>query len=68
MTDYNKEIGDRMRIGYSFWGYLTPFEENTIIATPDGERGNRVDFVEEMLKRGHHRLSELKKNGSLAMC
>ena len=53
MTDYNKEIGDRMRIGYSFWGYLTPFEENTIIATPDGERGNRVDFVEEMLKRGH---------------
>ena len=54
MIDYNKEIGDRMRIGYSFWGYLTPFEENTIIATPDGERGNRVDFVEEMLKRGHH--------------
>jgi len=53
MIDYNKEIGDRMRIGYSFWGYLTPFEENTIIATPDGERGNRVDFVEEMLKRGH---------------
>ena len=42
-----------MKIGYSFWGFLTAFEENTIIATPDGERGNRVDFVDEMLKRGH---------------
>lgn len=42
-----------MRVGYSFWGYLTPFEENNVLATPDGERGNRVDFVEEMLKRGH---------------
>lgn len=42
-----------MKIGYSFWGFLTPFEENTIVATPDGERGNRVDFVEELLKRGH---------------
>jgi len=42
-----------MRIGYSFWGYLTPFEENDVIATPDGERGNRIDFVDEMLLRGH---------------
>jgi len=42
-----------MRVGYSFWGYLTPFEENNVVATPDGERGNRVDFVDEMLKRGH---------------
>ena len=42
-----------MKVGYSFWGYLTPFEENNVVATPDGERGNRVDFVEEMLKRGH---------------
>jgi hypothetical protein len=42
-----------MKIGYSFWGFLTAFEENTIIATPDGERGNRVDFVDEMLRRGH---------------
>jgi hypothetical protein len=42
-----------MKVGYSFWGYLTPFEKNTVLATPDGERGNRVDFVDEMLSRGH---------------
>jgi hypothetical protein len=43
-----------MRIGYSFWGFLTPFENNNFNSTPDGERGNRVDFVDEMLLRGHH--------------
>ena len=42
-----------MKVGYSFWGYLTPFEKNNVLATPDGERGNRVDFVDEMLSRGH---------------
>jgi hypothetical protein len=42
-----------MRVGYSFWGYLTPFENNNFVLTPDGERGNRVDFVDEMLLRGH---------------
>lgn len=42
-----------MRVGYSFWGYLTPFEENNMLLTPDGERGNRIDFVDEMLNRGH---------------
>lgn len=42
-----------MKVAYSFWGYLTPFEENNMLLTPDGERGNRIDFVDEMLKRGH---------------
>lgn len=42
-----------MKILYSFWGFLTPFENSTVVATPDGERGNRVDMVDEMLKRGH---------------
>jgi len=42
-----------MKVGFSFWGYLTPFDENVIVTTPDGERGNRVDFVDELLKRGH---------------
>lgn len=42
-----------MKVGYSFWGFLTPLEKNAYVNTPDGERGNRVDFVDEMLKRGH---------------
>lgn len=42
-----------MKVGFSFWGFLTPLEKNSYVNTPDGERGNRVDFVEEMLKRGH---------------
>ncbi|MBM3194158.1 MAG: hypothetical protein FJZ60_00155 [Chlamydiae bacterium] len=42
-----------MKIGFSFWGFLTPLEKNSYVNTPDGERGNRVDFVEELLKRGH---------------
>jgi hypothetical protein len=42
-----------MKVLYSFWGFLTPLEKNTVVNTPDGERGNRVDFVNEMLLRGH---------------
>lgn len=42
-----------MKVGFSFWGFLTPLEKNAYVNTPDGERGNRVDFVDEMLKRGH---------------
>ena len=42
-----------MRVLYSFWGFITPLEKNTVVNTPDGERGNRVDFVNELLKRGH---------------
>lgn len=42
-----------MKIGFSFWGFLTPLEKNSYVNTPDGERGNRVDFVDEMLSRGH---------------
>ena len=42
-----------MRMLYSFWGFITPLEKNTIVNTPDGERGNRVDFVNELMKRGH---------------
>ena len=42
-----------MRVLYSFWGFITPLEKNSIVDTPDGERGNRVDWVDELLKRGH---------------
>ena len=42
-----------MRVLYSFWGFITPLEENSMVNTPDGERGNRVDFVNELMKRGH---------------
>jgi hypothetical protein len=42
-----------MKVLYSFWGFITPLEKNSIVETPDGERGNRVDFVNELLKRGH---------------
>lgn len=42
-----------MKVGFSFWGFLTPLEKNSYVNTPDGERGNRVDFVDELLKRGH---------------
>jgi len=42
-----------MRVLYSFWGFITPLEKNTVVNTPDGERGNRVDFVNELMKRGH---------------
>jgi hypothetical protein len=45
------EIG--MRVLYSFWGFITPLEKNTIVNTPDGERGNRVDFVKELQGRNH---------------
>jgi len=42
-----------MKVGFSFWGFLTSLDKNAYVNTPDGERGNRVDFVDEMLKRGH---------------
>lgn len=42
-----------MRIGISFWGFLAPLEQNTFVETPDGPRGDRIDFVEELLSRGH---------------
>ena len=42
-----------MKVLYSFWGFITPLEKNSVVNTPDGERGNRVDWVNELLKRGH---------------
>ena len=42
-----------MRVLYSFWGFITPLEKNTMVNTPDGERGNRDDFVNELQKRDH---------------
>lgn len=47
--------GQRMKIGYLYWGFLEkdPYHKSMVVNTPDGERGNRVDFVEEMLQRGH---------------
>lgn len=39
------------RLGFSYWGFLE--RDSIVVNTPDGERGNRVDFVDEMLKRGH---------------
>ncbi len=42
-----------MRVLYSFWGFITPLEKNSMVNTPDGERGNRVDFVRELQSRDH---------------
>ena len=42
-----------MKVLYSFWGFITPLEKNSVVNTPDGDRGNRVDWVNELLKRGH---------------
>jgi len=42
-----------MKIGYSFWGFLTPFEKLTVTSTPDHYRGGRIDIVKEMTRRGH---------------
>lgn len=42
-----------MKVGFAFWGFVAPLNKNTVVNTPDGERGNRVDFIEEMFKRGH---------------
>ena len=42
-----------VRILYSFWGFVTPFEKQTVAATPDHYRGGRVDLIDEMKRRGH---------------
>ena len=42
-----------MKIGFSFWGFLVPLEKSTHTNTPDGPRGDRLDFVNELLARGH---------------
>ena len=52
-----------MRVLYSFWGFITPLEKNSIVNTPDGERGNRVDFVNELIDITPDRLHN---GGSLA--
>lgn len=49
-----------MRIGFSFWGFLAPLEKNTFVNTPDGPRGDRIDFVNAMLAR-NHRVIRLQK-------
>ena len=52
-----------MKIGFSFWGFLAPFEKNSYVNTPDGTRGDRIDFVEEMKARGHEvvRLQQMRE-------
>ena len=52
-----------MKIGFSFWGFLAPFEKQTYVNTPDGTRGDRIDFVNELLKKGHEvvRLQQMRE-------
>jgi len=52
-----------MKIGFSFWGFLAPFSKQTYVNTPDGTRGDRIDFVNELLKRGHEivRLQQMRE-------
>jgi len=52
-----------MKIGFSFWGFLAPFEKNSFVNTPDGTRGDRIDFVNELLSRGHEviRLQQMRE-------
>lgn len=43
----------RMRVLFSFWGILAREDEQTFVETPDGLRGERSFFVDELLRRGH---------------
>lgn len=53
-----------MKIGYSFWGFLAPFEKNTHVNTPDGSRGDRLCFVNELIAQGHEviRLQKMRED------
>lgn len=42
-------MGDQVRIGYSFWGFLGP----GIIDTPDGGRSHRRALVDGLVASGH---------------
>jgi hypothetical protein len=42
-------VGDPVRIGYSFWGFLGP----GIIDTPDGGRSHRRTLIDGILRAGH---------------
>jgi hypothetical protein len=42
-------VGDPVRIGYSFWGFLGP----GITDTPDGGRSHRRTLIDGILRAGH---------------
>ena len=42
--------GPRLRIGYSFWGFLT----SGVLDTPDGGRGYRRSVIDALQAAGHH--------------
>lgn len=42
-------MGHKVRIGYSFWGFLGP----GITDTPDGGRSHRATLVDGLISRGH---------------
>ena len=42
-------VGDQMRIGYSFWGFLGP----GITDTPDGGRSHRRTLIDGLVAAGH---------------
>ncbi|MCX5604879.1 hypothetical protein OOK29_42820 [Streptomyces phaeochromogenes] len=42
-------MGHKMRIGYSFWGFLG----NGITDTPDGGRSHRLPLINALIDRGH---------------
>lgn len=46
-------MGRTLRIGISFWGFLKHPSDHTEVETPDGLRGERAFFVDELLTRGH---------------
>jgi hypothetical protein len=41
-------VGDEVRIGYSFWGFLGP----GVVDTPDGGRSHRAALIDGLLDRG----------------
>ena len=43
------DLGEQMRIGYSFWGFLGP----GITDTPDGGRSHRATLIDALIARGH---------------
>ena len=42
-------VGDPVRIGYSFWGFLGP----GITDTPDGGRSHRRTLIDGIISAGH---------------
>jgi len=41
-----------MKLGFSYWGFCSEYEDSNVIETPDGGRFTRPIFVKELRRRG----------------